>query len=136
MLHFSKLNFYPFAKECLYKLLIWRDVVRGWAEWALAHPEIWVSVNPILTRGQIMPTTLMLLALHQIWKSDDISALYVKLNLYLLHWSVKRKSIFATKKITIWKSLQNFCHHYLRVFFLAFYAGQCFTVLLSCNNIK
>jgi len=23
----------------------------GWAEWALAHPEIWSSVNPITTRG-------------------------------------------------------------------------------------
>ena len=32
----------------------------GWAGWALAHPEFGSSVNPITTRGQIMPTTLLL----------------------------------------------------------------------------
>ena len=26
-----------------------RDVIRGWAGWALAHPEFGVSVNPIPT---------------------------------------------------------------------------------------
>ena len=28
-----------------------RDVISGWAEWDLAHPEFVVSVNPIPTRG-------------------------------------------------------------------------------------
>ena len=32
----------------------------GWAGWVLAHPEFGSSVNPITTRGQIMPTTLLL----------------------------------------------------------------------------
>ena len=33
----------------------------GWASgWALAHPEFWSSVNPITTRGQIVPSTLLL----------------------------------------------------------------------------
>ena len=32
------------------------DADSGKAEWALAHPEFGVSVNPIPTRGQIMPT--------------------------------------------------------------------------------
>ena len=27
------------------------DAASGWAEWALAHPEFGVSVNPIPTRG-------------------------------------------------------------------------------------
>ena len=27
----------------------------GWAGWAKAHPEFWSLVNPITTRGQIMP---------------------------------------------------------------------------------
>jgi len=31
-----------------------------WAGWALAHLEFGSSVNPITTRGQIMPTTLLL----------------------------------------------------------------------------
>ena len=32
----------------------------GWAGWALANPEFGSSVNPITTRGQIMPYTLLL----------------------------------------------------------------------------
>ena len=36
------------------------DAASGWAEWALAHPEFWSSGNPITTRGQIMPTKLLL----------------------------------------------------------------------------
>ena len=36
------------------------DAASGWAGWALAHPEFWSSVNPIPTRGQIMPTTILL----------------------------------------------------------------------------
>ena len=36
------------------------DAASGWAEWALAHPEFGSPVNPIPTRGQIMPTTLLL----------------------------------------------------------------------------
>ena len=39
---------------------IFSDAARGWAEWALAHPEFRTSVNPITARGQIMPTTLLL----------------------------------------------------------------------------
>ena len=35
-------------------------VASRWAGWALAHPEFGSSVNPITTRGQIMPTTLLL----------------------------------------------------------------------------
>ena len=31
-----------------------------WAGYALAHPEFGSSVNPITSRGQIMPTTLLL----------------------------------------------------------------------------
>ena len=36
------------------------DAASGWAGWALSHPEFGVSVNPIPTRGQIMPTALLL----------------------------------------------------------------------------
>ena len=36
------------------------DAASGWAGWTLAHPEFGSSVNPITTRGQIMPTTLLL----------------------------------------------------------------------------
>ena len=36
------------------------DADSKWAEWVLAHPEFRSSVNPITTRGQIMPTTLLL----------------------------------------------------------------------------
>ena len=36
------------------------DAASGWAGWALAHPEFGSSVNPITTRGQIMPTALLL----------------------------------------------------------------------------
>ena len=36
-----------------FPLLIYRDVVSGWAGWALAHPEFGVSVNPLTTRGPI-----------------------------------------------------------------------------------
>ena len=35
------------------------DTASGWAEWALAHPEFGGSVNPITTREQIMPTSLL-----------------------------------------------------------------------------
>ena len=38
---------------------ICRDVISGWAEWVLAHLEFRSSVNPIPTKGQIMPTTLL-----------------------------------------------------------------------------
>ena len=51
--------------------LPWIDIYEGisllfsaaaseWAGWALAHPEFGSSVNPITTRGQIMPYTLLL----------------------------------------------------------------------------
>ena len=33
-----------------------RDVVRGGAEWALAHPEFWVSEKK--TEGKIAPSNL------------------------------------------------------------------------------
>ena len=36
------------------------DAASGWAGWALAQPEFGSSINPITTRGQIMPTTLLL----------------------------------------------------------------------------
>ena len=35
------------------------DAASGWAGWALAHPEFGSSVNHITSRGQIMPTTLL-----------------------------------------------------------------------------
>ena len=41
-------------------IVIRSDAASGWAGWALAHPEFGISVNPITTRGQIMPTTLLL----------------------------------------------------------------------------
>ena len=41
-------------------LVHYSDAVRGWANWALAHPEFGSSVNPITTGGQIMPTSLLL----------------------------------------------------------------------------
>ena len=36
------------------------DAGSGWAGWALALPEFGVSINPIATRGEIMPTALLL----------------------------------------------------------------------------
>ena len=36
------------------------DAGSGLAGWVLAHPEFGSSVNPITTRGQIMPTILLL----------------------------------------------------------------------------
>ena len=36
------------------------DASSGWAGWALAHLEFGISVNPLTTGGQIMPTTLPL----------------------------------------------------------------------------
>ena len=39
------------------------DAVSRWVGWALAHPELRSSINPIPTRaagGQIMPTKLLL----------------------------------------------------------------------------
>ena len=38
------------------------DAVTGWTGWALVHSEFVSSVNSIPTRGQIMPTTLLLSA--------------------------------------------------------------------------
>jgi hypothetical protein len=40
--------------------LLFSAAASGWAGLALAHPEFGSSVNPITTRGQIMPTTLLL----------------------------------------------------------------------------
>ena len=40
--------------------LQYSDATSGWAGWALAHSEFWSLVNPITTRGQIMPPTLLL----------------------------------------------------------------------------
>ena len=36
------------------------DAASRWAGWASAHTEFGSSINPITTRGQIMPTTLLL----------------------------------------------------------------------------
>jgi len=36
------------------------DAANGWTGWALTHPEFGVSVNPIQSGGQIMPTALLL----------------------------------------------------------------------------
>ena len=42
------------------KITPYSDAASGWAGWALAHPEFGSSVNPITTKGQIMPTTSLL----------------------------------------------------------------------------
>ena len=69
----SILIFSPFANfgnqsldaqfsSILYKYLSkGSDAASGWAGLALAHLEFWSLVNPIPTKGNIMPTTLLIL---------------------------------------------------------------------------
>ena len=54
---YSKRGFGP-RTEVMYN--VHSAAASGWAGWALTHPELGISVNPILTREQIMPTTLLL----------------------------------------------------------------------------
>ena len=52
-----QINYYELYHCYIYNI---SAAASGWAGLALAHPEFGSSVNPITTRGQIMPTTLLL----------------------------------------------------------------------------
>ena len=62
------------------------DAASEWAGWALAHPEFGSSVNPIKTRGQILPTNLLLA--HPELKTQRHSA--------IIEWNLKNLEFWAT----------------------------------------
>ena len=53
------MTFYSFQIILFFHYAVSDDASR-WVKWALAHPEFRSSVNPIITREQILPTALLL----------------------------------------------------------------------------